>query len=78
MAYREDAPFPQRQPGEMQDLIMECDEIAERLGCKPSGVRSAINWNRPTAPQPDGRVGGVHYWMRENAEKWIKEHRAHE
>jgi hypothetical protein len=43
LAYRDGQPFPRRERGEMQHLVMECEELAELLGYTPHGVRSAIN-----------------------------------
>jgi predicted DNA-binding transcriptional regulator AlpA len=63
-------PVPDRAEGWMQDHIVLLPELAQRLGNREDSVRTAINQNHKTVPQPHGTVGGVHYWTRAGFESW--------
>jgi predicted DNA-binding transcriptional regulator AlpA len=71
IAYREGQSFPQRQLLTMQHLILSCREIAELLGLTRKSVLTAIRYNSPAVPPPDGRLGGAYYWLRKNVDAWL-------
>jgi hypothetical protein len=55
----------------MQHVIMECAEVAARLGIKPGSVCSGVLCGRTTIPRPDGQVGRIRYWLREDVDEWL-------
>ena len=67
---------PDREPGEANHLIYSTADLAGLLRRTTAGLSANIHARRwHLVPEPAGRAGPYAYWLREDADAWIRKHR---
>jgi predicted DNA-binding transcriptional regulator AlpA len=67
---------PKRQVQEWQARVVLSRELAEILGLELASMHALIherNWH--LVPEPDGRVGNLHYWWKATVENWRRDNK---
>ncbi len=70
-AHHEGRPFPEREPGWLQEQVLNSTQLRELCGLTTAQLGNAIHRGKlAVAPPPAGLVTGLHFWWRRDFESW--------
>jgi predicted DNA-binding transcriptional regulator AlpA len=69
-AHHAGAPFPEREPGTLQQEIMTSKDVRQYCGFTERELWPLMARESPRVPRAAGRVAGRFYWLRSAVEAW--------